>query len=117
MKTREEFVEAVAVYRLQARQYALIFLLAMVVFFVLSILLLAVLAHFLGKHSPLWALWFVVFFWGSFGFNRWQIRHAKQLAFACGLVCPECLGEASARDLKLITATHNCPYCGKQFFS
>ena len=107
MKTREEFVASVEAYRAKTRRYAFFLAPLIALLIIGNILVLAVLSHLLGKHSPLLGIWILVFFLGVLGLNIFQAWYYKNLAKNCGLVCPECGRVVIGRDLKLVTATHN----------
>lgn len=58
----------------------------------------------------LWVYWVLV----VVCYPRWCCRRAAEKS---GLICANCLRVAKPSDVRLITAGHNCPYCGKPFFN
>src|SRR5579863_9456971 len=117
MKTREEFLASVDAYRVKTKQY---FLLGFPLFFLsviippLTLFIFEQMHLVLGEQAGpvvliIWAYWVLALV----GYPRWCCRKAAEKS---GLVCANCSKVAKPSDVKLITASHNCPYCGKPFY-
>ena len=123
MKTRAEFLAAVKAYRSKSKIYIFIWPLVVLAGFAWPILLIEILRHFyvipknfLKGHSPGSFLLLLLWLGSMSGMVFLVTQYFKRMAISCGLVCPECSRIADPTDIKLITASHNCPYCGGTFF-
>jgi len=117
MKTRDDFIVLAEAYRLELRRRAFILLPIMVIAIIACVLLAGALGRLLGNHPVVIGIWIVIFFLVMLGLNFCQVKSQQSLARKCGLVCPQCSRVFQARDLKLVIATHNCPYCGSRVYS
>ena len=123
MKTREEFLAAVKAYRSKTRAYSFLWLPLLLFLFVWPLLLSEVLEHFQlvpnnfsKMPSPLAGL--IMFFWFGpmIALMYFVNNRVRRIVASCGLICPECAHTVDPAEIKLITATHNCPCCGLPFF-
>jgi len=56
-----------------------------------------------------WVFWSLALIY----FKNWYSRRAAE---RCGMICTNCSKIATPSDIRLIAASHNCPYCGKPFY-
>jgi hypothetical protein len=107
MKTKKEFRAAVRSYREKIKYVAIFFIVGPV---------LALIPFWLevSKFSPIWILWAVLFM-GTIGLL--QVWYYRKVARDCGLICPGCARVVFGHSMNLVSDTHNCPSCGKAFFS
>jgi len=121
MKTREEFLAVGKAYQSKAQLHGFVFVLLTPFAFLWPRLLAQALndshIYFL-ENSLAWTSLIVIWIGSIFSFFFFERWYFRKLAANCGLICPECSRVVvGPKKLKLITATHNCPYCGKPFFN
>ena len=107
MKTQKEFRSAVRVYRAKIRNIMIFFVIA-------PIIGMAVVGLESSKIPAPWMLSIVALLVLICLLQIWFYRQAAK---NCGLICPECSRVIFGRALNLVSDTHNCPSCGKAFFS
>jgi ribosomal protein S27AE len=116
MKTREEFVLLANAYRKEWGWRSSLIFTAFIFVFIASFAI-AILASHLAM-NPRVRSWISVTLWFAPGVFLifYKVKSKESLARKLELVCPSC-SRALMNDLKLATATHNCPYCGNPVFS
>ena len=118
MQTQEEFAANAREFRERTRVFAIYSVVGLFMFLIGNFILMEFIVrqHILDKNSSWWFVEFGVLAGGLFAISLIQVRFNRAVALRCKLQCPKCLSVAKPIDLKILTATHNCPYCGATFF-
>jgi hypothetical protein len=117
MPTRDQFVVLADAYRIELRRRGLLILPLMIIAIIGFVLMAGLTGRVLGNHSVVIGIWIIVFFGGIFALTFYQAKSRESLAKKCGLTCSNCYHVLALNDLKLVTATGNCPSCGVRFYS
>jgi uncharacterized membrane protein YhaH (DUF805 family) len=118
MQTQQEFAENAKVFRTRTEAMGVFLVLALFAFLIggLALTISIQRMHIIGKNSPWWGLGLVLLFGFLILLPVINNRFCRSAALRCGLQCSKCLNVMKPVDLKILTATHNCPYCGVTFF-